>query len=495
MKSEPEKIQLPDHDYSKKWWSMLAVGMSVFMGTLDMSIVNVSLPTLVKQLHTDFPTIQWVILGYVLVVTSLMLGVARLGDMYSKKTLFIWGIIVFTIGSLLCGTSPGVSWLIAFRVIQGFGAVIMQALGAAIIVEIFPPYERGRAMGLIGTTVSIGIATGPALGGLIIGLIGWRWIFLINVPVGVITLSATINLVPSFSPRERNQRFDLIGALIMLVTLLCFALGMTLGQQEGFKNQMVLGLLFVAGAGVMIFLLTEKRVAQPMVELGLFRDMLFSLSLFMGFLSFITLGGTFLLPFFLELVKGYTPQKVGFLMMVTPVLMGIISPLSGSLSDRFGTRGISLIGLLMIFGGCLSISTLRADVTIMGYLLRVAPIGLGMGFFQSPNNSAIMGAVPPQRLGVASGLMALSRNLGQTAGIPLMGSIFIAAAISSAQFDRVTPITELPRQALVDGVTGTYSIAAYVILFSTILAVAGLWLDKKQTAVNGSHGHRPLNIK
>lgn len=484
-----------DEDYSNKWWSMLAVGMSVFMGTLDMSIVNVSLPTLVKQLNTDFPTIQWVILGYVLVVTSLMLGAARLGDMVRKKTLFTWGIIVFTIGSLLCGISPGVNWLIAFRVIQGCGAVMMQALGAAIIVEVFPPNERGRAMGLIGTTVSIGIATGPALGGLIIGLIGWRWIFLINVPVGVITLLATIHYVPSSSPHERNQRFDLIGAFIMLVTLICFALGMTLGQQAGFKSQRVLALLLTAGTGAIIFIFAEKRMAQPMIELGLFKDLLFSLSLFMGFLSFITLGGTFLLPFFLELVKGYPPQKVGFLMMATPVLMGIISPISGSLSDRFGTRGISLIGLLMIFGGCLSISTLRADVTIWGYLLRVAPIGLGMGFFQSPNNSAIMGAVPTQRLGVASGLMALSRNLGQTTGIPLMGTIFIATAISSAKLVRFTHVTKLPRQALVDGVTGTYSMAAYVILFSTILAVAALWLDKKQTGVDRSYRQQPSFIK
>jgi len=462
---------------------MLAVGMSVFMGTLDMSIVNISLPTLVKQLHTDFPTIQWVILGYVLVITSLMLGVARLGDMYRKKTLFIWGIIVFSIGSLLCGLSPGVNWLIGFRVVQGLGAVIMQALGAAILVETFPPNERGRAMGLIGTTVSIGIATGPALGGLIIGMIGWRWIFLINVPVGLFTILASVYFVPSFSPREENQRFDLVGAFIMLVVLSSFALGMTMGQRLGFGDRKVQGLLLAALPGVIIFLMLEKRIAQPMIELGLFRNLLFSLSLFMGFLSFMTLGGTFILPFFLELARGYPPQQVGLLMMATPVMMGIVSPISGILSDRFGPRGISLIGLLLIFGGCLSVSTLHIDTSMAGFLLRVAPIGLGMGFFQSPNNSAIMGAVPPQRLGVASGLMNLSRNLGQTTGIPLMGSIFIATAVSAAKLGTFSHITSIPKQALVDGITGTYSLAATGILLCTVIAVAALWIERRRSAI------------
>jgi MFS family permease len=200
----------------------------------------------------------------------------------------------------------------------------------------------------------------------------------------------------------------------------------------------------------------------------------------MGLLSFITLGGTFILPFFLELVMGYPTPKVGLLMMATPVIMGIVSPISGVLSDRLGSRGISLLGLLVIFGGCLSLSTLRSDISQWGYLLRVAPIGLGMGLFQSPNNSAIMGAVPLQRLGVASGLMNLSRNLGQTAGIPLMGSIFIATAISSVHFERFTQITRLPKQALVAGITGIYYIAAHVILVSTIIAVIVLWLDRRR---------------
>jgi MFS family permease len=329
---------------------MLAVGMGVFMGTLDMSIINVSLPTLVKQLQTTFPTIQWVILGYVLVVTSMMLGAARLGDMFRKKGLYVGGLIIFTVGSLLCGVSPNVGWLIAFRILQGCGAVMMQALGTAIIVEVFPPYERGRAMGIIGSIVSVGIALGPAVGGLIIGMIGWRWIFLVNVPIGIITLLISLYFVPSTASREGNQSFDLAGALIMLVTLVCFALGMTMGQNYGFGNLTVQGLIIIAGVGLISFMIIENKIHQPMIDLSLFRNILFSLSLLMGLLSFVVTGGVFLIPFFLELVKGYPTHQVGIMMMVTPVLMGIIAPLSGWLSDRFGTRGISLIGLLIDYG-------------------------------------------------------------------------------------------------------------------------------------------------
>ncbi|MEE8399016.1 MAG: MFS transporter, partial [Desulfobacterales bacterium] len=186
--------------YAMKWWSMLVVGLGIFMGTLDMSSVNVSLPTLVEELGTDFATIQWVILGYVLVITSMMLGVARLGDIFLKKKLYNWGLVVFILGSTLCGLAPSVGWLIAFRVLQGTGAVVLQALGAAIIVEVFPPSERGRAMGIIGSIVSVGIASGPAIGGMIIGMVGWRWVFLIKLPIGLLTLLASIAYLPAIPP-------------------------------------------------------------------------------------------------------------------------------------------------------------------------------------------------------------------------------------------------------------------------------------------------------
>lgn len=459
---------------------MLAVGISVFMGTLDMSIVNVSLPTLVQQLHTKFATIQWVILSYVLVITAGMMSAARLGDMWDKKKFFKGGLILFTFGSLFCGLSPHVGWLIASRAIQGCGAVIMQALGMAIIVEVFPARERGRALGIMGSIVSVGIATGPAIGGMVIGLLGWRWIFLINLPFGLLAIVASWHFLPPSPPYGDKQSFDVLGAIILFLTLGSFALGMTLGQNQGFGNTLVRTILFISCAGIVVFVLVEKRQRQPMVDPALFHNMLLGINLLMGLLSFIMLGGMFLIPFFLELVKHYTPQKLGLLMMMVPVAMGLTAPIAGTLSDHFGPRIICLIGLLIMVGGCLSIGSLHAEVGVLGYLMRMAPLGIGIGVFQSPNNSAIMGAAPPKRVGVVSGLLALSRTLGQTTGIPLMGAIFSTSVLAEVKPATLPDITAAPAEALVIGLTHTYRIGALMISASLLLAVLALWKDRRR---------------
>ncbi|MEW5725000.1 MAG: MFS transporter, partial [Thermodesulfobacteriota bacterium] len=302
MTPDPEPTKAPAPN---KWLAMLGVGLGVLMATMDVSIVNLSLPTLVTELHTDFPTIQWVILAYVVVVTSLMMGVARFGDMRGKKEVYTVGLSVFTLGSLLCGLAPSVGWLIGFRGLQGCGAVMTQALGAAIIAEVFPSSERGRALGIIGSIVSIGLALGPAFGGLLIGLAGWRSIFLVNVPLGGAALWVLTRFVPPSKPGPSGQRFDLVGAAVIFLTLGCYALGMTLGQRRGFGDGRVLTLLVSAAAGLALFLWTQKRAAQPMLDLGLFKNVLFSLNLLMSLLVFILVAGMFIMPFFLELVKGY----------------------------------------------------------------------------------------------------------------------------------------------------------------------------------------------
>jgi hypothetical protein len=237
---------------------MLGVGAGVFMSTLDASIVNISLPTLVDSFETNLATIEWVVLSYMLVLTSFMLGVARLGDMYDKKKLYMGGLALFTVSSLLCGIAPGVGWLIAFRALQGAGAAMTQALGIAIITEVFPASERGRALGLMGTTVSTGIAVGPPLGGLLIGLVGWRFIFLINIPVGILALWLVKRFVPS-SRGKPGQRFDIPGAALLFLTLAAYALGMTLGQQNGFTDAGVRALLASAVVGLALFLWAERR--------------------------------------------------------------------------------------------------------------------------------------------------------------------------------------------------------------------------------------------
>jgi MFS family permease len=255
---------------------------------------------------------------------------------------------------------------------------------------------------------------------------------------------------------------------------------MTMGQRQGFGQPVVEGLLIGAAICFACFLFVETRVAQPMIDLSMFRNALFSLNLLMALVVFIILTGVVIFPFFLELVKGYRTEQVGLIMMVTPIAMGVVAPVAGSLSDRFGSRGISLIGLLIIAGGCLSISTLHKDVSVFGYIIRMIPMGVGIGVFTSPNSSAIMGAVPRERLGVASGLMTLSRTMGQTTGLPLMTSLFITLVYSHGHMAKGSALETAPAEALVAGVTKTHQVAALAVCLSILMAAVALWIDRRR---------------
>ena len=222
-------------DYRRKWHAITAVGAGVFLATVDGSIINVSLPTLVRSLDTEFAVVQWVVLGYLLTITTAMLGIGRVADIVGKKSIYMLGFIIFTVGSALCGLALSIYWLIAFRVVQAVGAAMVMALGAAILTEAFPPEERGKAMGMIGAIVSVGIVVGPALGGVIIGTFSWRWIFYVNLPVGVLGTILVARNVPDFKPAGQ-QRFDYWGALTLCLSLLSLLLGLTFGQQQGFLS-------------------------------------------------------------------------------------------------------------------------------------------------------------------------------------------------------------------------------------------------------------------
>lgn len=468
------------HTVPGRWLALLGVGMGVLMVTIDSSIVNISLPAFVKLFNTGFAQVQWVVLAYVLIITSLLLGAARLGDMYDKKRLYTGGLVVFTLGSALCASATTIEWLIVFRAVQGLGAAFTQALGIAMITEIFPSSERGRALGIMGSIVSIGIAVGPPLGGLILGLASWHWIFLVNLPVGMLALAIVTRFIPNLPPSRAHQRFDHWGGALLFLTLALYAFGMTSGQQMGFGQPVVLASLVAAALGLALFLRVELRTDQPMVDLKLFTNILFSLNLLMAFLVFIVLAGFFILPFYLELVLGFPSTLVGVLMMVHPIGMGVIAPLAGALSDRFGSRVISLAGLLVIVAGCLALSTVQTGLSPLEFFPRTLLLGVGMGLFQAPNNSAVMGIIPRERLGIGSGLLVLSRTLGQTTGLPLMGTLFTASVLASARLPAGTEITAAASAALVSGIQMTYRIAAGVVLVSTLIAVLALAIDQRR---------------
>lgn len=475
--------QLEAVDYSRKWYVMAAVGMGIILATIDGSIVNVALPTLVRAFDTGFAAVQWVVLAYLLTVTTLMLSVGRLGDMIGKKPLYVAGFVIFTLGSVLCGLSPTIGWLIGFRILQAIGAALLMALGMAIVTEAFPPSERGKALGISGSMVSIGIVLGPVLGGLIIGALSWHWIFYVNLPVGIVGTWMVLHFVPARRP-VGGQRFDWVGAMLLFGSLMALLLAMTLGQEGGFGQRPVLLLAAAWLVLLVLFLLVEWKSPQPMIDLGLFRNRLFNVNLLTGFATFISMSGTIILiPFYLENVMGYSPRAVGLLLAVVPVAVGITAPLSGALSDRVGTRPIAVAGLAMIVLGFVAVSTLSLDTTAAGYVLRYLPVGIGIGIFQSPNNSAVMGAVPRERLGIASGLLSITRTLGQTTGISVLGALWASRVAARAGSALAQGATAAPAAAQVAGLNDTFRVVIVLLSLALMLAAWGLVQERRMRAL------------
>lgn len=459
-------------DYSRKWFVMGAVSMGVFLSTIDGSIVNIALPTLQEEFGAQFSSVQWVVLAYLLVLGTLSLLIGRLGDMIGKKRIYTTGFVVFTAGSLASATSQSVGILIGWRIMQAVGAAMVLSLGIAILTEAFPPTERGRALGLIGTTVSVGIVVGPTLGGLILSASTWRWIFLVNVPVGIIGTITSLRYIPNTIPGGK-QRFDFAGAGLFALAITSFMLGVTLGGSRGFGSGLVLSLLTMAAVLAITFVMWERKVDQPIIDLAIFENKLFSINIITGLLAFVCVSGVFFIsPFYLERTLGLESRQIGLLLAASPILLAIFAPASGLMSDKIGARPITIAGLIVLLFGYWSFRRLGVNTTPTGFVLALAPIGVGMGLFQSPNNSIIMGSVRPERLGIASGLLNLTRILGQITGIGVLTTFWsIRADAAGGQNDPA---------GIVTGLHDTMLVAIALIGFGFSLAVWGYLAERRQ---------------
>jgi EmrB/QacA subfamily drug resistance transporter len=470
-----------------KWYVMASVGMGIFLSTIDGSIVNVALPSMVKALNTDFAKVEWVVLAYLLTLAVVILSMGRLGDMLGKKPVYTIGFMIFTLGSALCGLSSTIYALIIFRVLQALGASMLMALGTAILTETFPTSERGMALGIAGALVSVGIVTGPTLGGLILEILSWHWIFFVNLPIGIVGILMVLRFVPNIQA-EGKEHFDFLGAGTLFMALISLLLALSIGQYSGFTDLRVLVLFATAAIFLPLFVIVENRVTYPMIDMQLFRNRLFSVNLVTASLSFICIAGTtILIPFFLEGVMRYNPAKVGLLMAVVPVCMGVMAPIAGSLSDRFGTRPMTVVGLALMVLGFVAISGISMQDSLLIYLLRFIPLGFGLGIFNAPNNSAIMGSVPRHRLGIASGLIAITRILGQITGIAVLGAVWAArVAVYTGTSTKVDPSSAAP-EAQVAGLHNTMWLAVALTLVAFGLAFWALWAERGVSRIYGHH--------
>lgn len=411
---------------SYKWLAMIAVSIGTFMSTLDSSIVNISLPTIMKSLHTELTTVQWVVAIYLLVITGLLLTLGRLADLMGRKPIFIAGFTIFTIGSVLCGLSGTIHLLITFRALQAVGAAMIMANGPAIITSVFPRSERGKGLGIMGTVVAIGLTVGPALGGILLSVSGWRLIFFINLPIGIAgIIFAQIVLKPERKGIEHH--FDIPGALLLLLSLVSLSLALSDGADAGWTSAYILSLFGTAMIFGVFFTIRERNTVHPVIDLALFHNRLFTSASFSALITYIALFSiTFLMPFYLSKVLDYSPEKMGLTLISIPLTVALIAPLSGSLSDKIGSSILGSLGLAIMSIGLFLISRLGGNPTFIHIILVLAVVGIGSAIFQSPNNSAIMGSVPPNMLGVASGMLATMRNLGMVIGTTLSSAIYIS---------------------------------------------------------------------
>ncbi len=411
-------------DYSKRYSILAAVMVGNIMGPVDASIVNVVLPTIAQYFGVGVSAAQWVPMVYLLTIGSLLMFYGRLGDILGYKKIYLAGLAGFIVASALCGLSPSMRWLIVFRTLQGLAAGMFMSMPFAIITAAFPPQERGTALGINAIGISAGLALGPSLGGFLASFLGWRSVFLINVPIGIAAMFWGSRLVPNF--KGRPAKIDIPGMLLGCLSLL-FILLFVNRFQNPVSDSMTFFLLFASLAAIITFLKRESSVPEPMLNLGLFRSVTFSLASASSLLNFMAQYiMVFLTPFYLQRVLHFETDRVGLIMTSFPLAVMSVAPFSGALSDRIGTSLLAFAGAGLCALSLFLMSRLPAAAGTADVVWRVAVFGVGTGIFQSPNNSAAMGNVPRQNLGIASGILSTVRTVGMVMGIAAGGAVLSA---------------------------------------------------------------------
>ncbi len=410
---------------------ILAVG--IFMATLDSSIVNISLPAIARYFGVPLSgAIEWVVIAYLVVIAGVLLTAGRLADMIGRKPIWVTGLSIFTIGSAICGAAPTLGWLIAARGLQGLGGALIMAVSPAMLTNAFPPEERGRALGLNAVIVSLGVSVGPTIGGIITEHFTWRWIFYINVPLGIVGFILTLRVLTE-RMRRGHARFDPVGALLLAIGLIALTLGLSFGQQWGWSSPLLIGTLMVSLIALVALAFVEHRISNPIIDMILLRNRVFlsaNVSLILSFLALFAVS--FMLPFYLEELRGFPAQEAGLLLTPLPLTIATIAPFSGSLADRIGTRWLAATGLSIACLGLVLISQLNAQSPIWDIVWRLVLTGVGQALFQSPNNSALMGAAPKEHQGSAAGFLATGRVVGQSLSVALAGAIFTSLGGAAA---------------------------------------------------------------
>jgi MFS family permease len=446
--------------------ALAALSLSMLLSSLGTSIANVGLPAMAEDFGAGFRQVQWVVLAYLLAVTALIVGAGRLGDMFGRKRLLLAGIGLFTAASALCAASPGLWLLVAARAAQGLGAALMMALTMASVAETVPKAGIGRAMGLLATLSAIGTALGPSLGGLLVAGPGWRALFLVNLPLGLLALLLAWRHLPADGPARKRgpARFDLLGTALLALSLAAYALAMTFGR--GGFGPVNLALAAAAALGLALFAMAETRVAEPLIRPAMFADRRLSASLAeSGLVAALMMATLVVGPFYLSRGLDLAPAQVGLVLSAGPIVAALAGVPAGGLVDRFGAGRSVLAGLSAAAAGCILLALLPGALGVAGYVVPMIVLTGGYALFQTANNSAVMAVAEADRRGLLSGLLSLSRNLGLITGASAMGALFAAA--SGAE-----DVAAAAPSAAAAGLRATFAVGALLALLALAIEAA-----------------------
>ena len=425
-----------------KWIALSVTTIGALMAAIDGTIVILALPDMMVKLHAGLVEMVWVIMAYILMSTVCLLTFGRIADMFGRVRMYNLWFIIFTVGSALCGFSRTATELIVFRLVQGAGAAFMMVNSPAIIAEVFPPHQRGRALGINGVTWAIGGIAGPLLGGLILAAADWRWIFFINVPIGLLGTVWGYLALKEKSTRNKAEKFDLAGAATFSLGLVALLFALTIGIQMSWTSFPILSLFALFVAMLAVFFLRERRVANPVLDLSLFRNRVYSFSVVAAMLQSLAMFAVnFLIVFYFQGVRGYSPLTAALFLIPLSIVSAVAGPLSGLLADRIGARIPATAGLLLQAAALVwFVVKLSPTTSYASLVVGLVLVGLGAGLFYSPNTSAAMNGAPRHRLGIASATLATLRQTG------MVTSFALALAVAAGS---------LPREAMMQLFVGT----------------------------------------
>ncbi|AKG53080.1 hypothetical protein DGWBC_0395 [Dehalogenimonas sp. WBC-2] len=439
-----------------KWAVLVVLATALFMINLDVTIVNIALPSLMDDLSASLADAEWVLNAYVLVFAVLLITLGRLGDLFGRKRFFVGGLILFTSASLLCGLAPSISWLVAARGLQAVGGAAMMPATLSILNVTFQGGQRGMAMGIWGAVAGAASALGPIIGGLLVDGFGWQSVFLVNIPIGLAAVYATLKMVPESREPTASRRIDFPGIVTASVALGSLTYALVEGQAYGWSSPLILGLFGLAAAAMMAFIIIERKAAAPLIDLKLFRNVSFSAGNFLGMLlMFGLIGIVFLLVLYLQVVRGYSAIETGLTVLPMPLTLMVVAPLAGRLTDRINMRFVLSAGMLLVAVALYFLSQITPETTRQALIIPLMIAGMGMGLVMAPLGAVVMASAPVNKSGAASGILTTLRQVGATLGISVLGAVLQFKLVDNLTtfFASIPFMPQSAKDAIIEGVS------------------------------------------